>query len=581
MTPKKISEKDIREWVSAASFERGYGYFQNGAILDARRQGMLLKSLCEGSQDRSYRVQVTFDEDGISEAHCSCPVGDSGHCKHVAALLLTYLNHHDDFREVEELDTALGQRTKEELIVLIKQMMARRPELEGLLEIPFPVQGKCFTPIDPETYRRQAASAFHRTRYGWGAGRDIADELDSIIDLGNGFAFQGDYSNAAMVFQAVSQEVLSNYEMFNDEEGDLGMVVNSCVEGLAQCLSGEKHDLTVREMILKALFEIYRFDVDFGGVGLGDEVPDIILNHASQEERRTMACQVRVAMPPEKTDSWSDTWHRRVYGGFLLDLEHDTLDDGDYLRICRETGRLGDLVDRLLTLGKHDEAIAEAEKASDYEVLHLADIFVTHGQAESAEHLVIKREKISEDRRVLQWLMTYYDERGDTTAALARAQRLFQMQTDPLRYQQVRDLARKVGGWSELRLQLLNDIANRKQYNVLTRIYLEEGEIDQALENVKFIEVLPWGSNLRIEVAHASEETHPQDAIHLYHQLAESLINARGRDNYRQACAHLSRARTLYTRIGQEAKWTRYIKALRERNRNLRALMDELTKARI
>ena len=581
MTPKKISEKDIREWVSAVSSQRGYRYFQDGAILDPRRQGIELKALCEGTQVQPYRVRVTFGEEGITGAHCSCPVGGGGYCKHVAALLFTYQNQHGDFRDVEELDVALEKQSKEELIALVKQMIARRPELEHMLEIRLSADGASHTPVDPETYRRLAASVFHHTRFEWGAEEDIENELDSIIELGKGLEYQGDHANAAIVFQAVSQEVLSHYEMLNDEEGELGNVVISCVEGLAQCLSGVQNDFTIREKILDALFEIYRFDVDFGGVGLSDDVPDIILNQARPEERRTLAGWVRAAMPADSTDSWSGKWHRQKYGGFLLELEHEILEDGDYLQICRETGRLGDLVDRLLTLKRHDEAIAEAEKASDYEMLHLADIFQSHGRWETAEQLLVERANISEDSRILERLKACYDERGDTSAALTLALSLFHNHTNLSRYQEIRVLAKKVDEWDKLRLQLVSEMADRELYNVLTEIHMEEGDIDRALVTLNLIKGFPWGTDLRTRVARAAEETHPQAAIHLYQQLAETLIDSRGRDNYRRACPHLSRARMLCECIGQKEMWTPYIQTLRERNRKLRALMDELAKAGI
>lgn len=581
MTTLKLSEKDIRKWIETESCERGYRYFENGTILDAQRQGMTLKAYCDGSRPLPYRVSVTFDRDGISDAHCSCPAGGGGRCKHVAALLFTYLNHPGDFREVEELDTALGKRTKEELIGLIKQMLSHQPELEVLVETPLPTEGKRHTLIDIESYRRRAAAAFRCVRHEWGVEIGIATEMNSIVELGKGFAEREDYASAAIVYQAVSQEVLSHYEMFDDEEGELGSVVNDCVEELGRCLAGVENDTTVREMIMHALFDIYRFDVDFGGVGLGDEVPDIILKYASPEERRTVAVRVRAAMPPEKKDSWSNNWHREEYGGFLLDLEKEALDDEGFLRICRETGRLVDLVERLLALGRCDEAITDAEKAGDYDLLQLADIFVAHGQGQIAEHLLVERTKTTRDSRILDWLKKRYKEQGNTSAALALAQKLFQMHAELSNYQEVRCLAQKVGDWEKLRIHLLSDIASRKEYNLLTKIYLDEGEIDQALETVKRNQVCAWAPNLQIEVARAAEKTRPHSAIELYLQFAEALINVRGRDNYRQACIYLSRARNLYQRIDQEGTWTRYILALRERNRSLRALIEELSKAGI
>lgn len=584
MTIPKLSEEDVRSRVGTQSFERGYRYFHDGAIFDARRQGMVLKAYCEGSQPQPYRVRVTFDPGGIQEAHCSCPVGGSGYCKHVAALLLTWLYCSGDFREVEELDTTLERRSKGELIALIKQMLLRQPELEVLFETPLPTSGKRRTPVDPETYRRQAATAFRHVGYEWGAEEGVADDLEATIEIGDGFVDQEDYASAAAVYQAVAQEVLSHYEGFEDEGGELGEVVNDCVEGLGQCLASVKDDPVTREGILHALFNIYHFDVDFGGVGLGDDVPNLILEHATPGERHTVADWVRAALPPKEKDSWSDNWHRQEYGGFLLELEKEELDDEAYLSICRETGRLKDLVDRLLSLRRREEAAAEAEKASDYDLLQLADIFVTHGHGETAEHLVAERAKTTKDWRILDWLKVRYKERGDFSAALALAQKLFQMHSSLSGYQEVRNLAQQLGVWEELRTQLLTDLTTHNQYDLLTRIYLDEGEIDRALEAVKHTRSsrFPpafWGADLQVEVARAAEETRPHAAIELYHHLVEGLINARGRDNYQRACVHLARMRDLYRRTDRDEEWAHYIADLRERNHNLRALKEELANA--
>lgn len=579
MNIPKLSEEEIRNRVGTQSFERGYRYFRDGAIFDARRKGMTLKAYCKGSQPLPYRVRITFDPNSIREAHCSCPVGDGGYCKHVAALLLTWLHHPEDFREIEELDAALERRSKGELIALLKQMLIRQPELEMLLEMPLPTSGKRHTPVDLEIYRRQAAAAFRHAGYAWGAEAGIADELGSIVEIGNGFVDHEDYASGAAVYQAVAQEVLDHYEEFSDEGGELGEVVNDCVEGLGRCLAGIKSDSIAREGILRALFNIYRFDVDFGGVGLGEDVPDLILTHASPEERRTVADWVRAAMPSMEKDSWSNSWHRQEYGSFLLDLEKEGLDKEAYIRICRDTGRLKDLVDMLLSLGRRGEAMAEAEKADDYDLLQLTEIFIAHGDGETIEHLMAERAKTTDDHRILDWLKMRYKERGDLSAALALAQKLFLLHHGLSGYQEVRNLAQQLGVWEKLRTQLLADLTRQSEYELLTRIYLDEGVVDRALEAVKHIRFKDL--NLKAKVAQVAEEKRPEDAIELYRKLAEGLIEARGRENYRQACGYLLRTRELYRRLGLEGEWARYLTDLRERNRNLRALKEELANARL
>lgn len=69
------------------------------------------------------------------------------------------------------------------------------------------------------------------------------------------------------------------------------------------------------------------------------------------------------------------------------------------------------------------------------------------------------------------------------------------------------------------------------------------------------------------------------EAIELYRQQAERLIAMRDRKNYQAAINPLTKMRTLYDKLGERETWTNYITTLREQNRNLRALKEELAKA--
>jgi uncharacterized Zn finger protein len=94
----------------------------------------------------------------------------------------------------------------------------------------------------------------------------------------------------------------------------------------------------------------------------------------------------------------------------------------------------------------------------------------------------------------------------------------------------------------------------------------------------------PYGSgnfNVGIKVAKAAEESYPQESIEIYQRYVETLIEWRGRENYHVACEYLTSVRRLYQKVGQSELWTKYITALREKNRNLPALKDELAKAKL
>ena len=128
-TIPRLTKSDIQNWTDDVYFQRGQKYYEQGAIYDQKRQGMTLKSKCFGSQAPFYRQEIVFDNKGIKSAECSCPVGDGGHCKHAIALLLTWLNDPDTFKEVEAVDATLEKRSKPELIAIIKQMLDQEPDL--------------------------------------------------------------------------------------------------------------------------------------------------------------------------------------------------------------------------------------------------------------------------------------------------------------------------------------------------------------------------------------------------------------------------------------------------------------------
>ncbi len=579
MPDQRLTESDVRRWTDERSFERGRGYFRGGYILNPRRQGDTLEARCQGSRPQPYHVEITLGPDGIASGTCSCPVGAGGHCKHTVALLLTWIHRPDAFSTVEEVETNLERRSKAELVALIRRMLDRYPDLETLLELPIVGEGEP-PPVDADVIRRQARNAFSGIGYDdRGATYGIAQQLLELVEIGDDYAERECWRDAATIYQTVAQETLEHYGMVSDEEGYFHPVVNKCVEGLGECLKATEEDVQ-REVILRALFDVYRWDVDFGGIDMGYQAPSIILEQATPEEKQQVAGWVRAAMPAG--ESWSDNYHRQVYGGFLLSLEEEQMDDKAFLRVCRETKRWRDLVDRLLALGRVEEAAATAREVGDYELLRLADVFASHDHADLAEALVRERPPTDRDSRLTVWLKERARERGDLAEALALAETLFWQRPTVTGYQELRDLARLLERWNELRTAILARLAGDERYRLLTEIHLEEGEVDRALETVGQVHASAWGwgsGRLSIRVAQAAEESRPREAIRIYVERAEQLIAARGRGNYAEAARYLCRVRDLYHRLDEPKTWETFIAGLREQNRRLRALKDELNKA--
>jgi uncharacterized Zn finger protein len=265
-----------------------------------------------------------------------------------------------------------------------------------------------------------------------------------------------------------------------------------------------------------------------------------------------------------------------------LVLQADIMDDESFLEVCRQTGRLKDLVNRLLTMRRIDEAAGEARQASDYDLLSLADLFVQHDHGHLAETLIRDRAKTSQDTRLIEWLKEYAKNQGDLIQALAFAEKLFWLGPTVAAYVEMHQLSQPQKQWPDLRTQTLESLAQKGEHALLTEIFLEEGKIDQALESLERAKASNryWGDfTLQVEVAQAASEQRPKESIRLYIQLVESLIRQRGRDNYAQAAGYLRPVREAYLRLGEPQTWQALIANLREQHRNLPALRDELTRA--
>jgi uncharacterized Zn finger protein len=168
--------------------------------------------------------------------------------------------------------------------------------------------------------------------------------------------------------------------------------------------------------------------------------------------------------------------------------------------------------------------------------------------------------------------------------ALELAERLFRKRPSLDGYRELRALAGALDQWPALRSRLHEFLEPPHHHELRIRIALEEGELDHALELVHSQPRSEYGyfaSNMRLEVARAVQETRPRAAMELYRKEAEERIENRGRDNYREACRLLTHVRALYDRLGEAEEWRRYLTALRDKNRTLRALQEELTTAKL
>ncbi|MEM6785770.1 MAG: SWIM zinc finger family protein [Bacteroidota bacterium] len=607
-----LTDRDIRRRVGDAPFKRGQGYARKGAVRDLRLQGRTLRARCDGSVSEPYDVVVTFDARGVASAACSCPIGDGGYCKHVAALLLTWLDRPDAVAKVPPLAEMLAGRSRDDLVALIHRMVERYPDLETLAALA-PDASK---PLDRAVVERMVRRAFDGDLYEWGSLRRVARVLDEVVALAAPYVDAGSWPSVVLVAEVLLDAIQARYEQLNDEEGHLGMVVDAAVKLLDCCLAQTAEpgtapsDAALRERVAVRLAEVQLWDIRLGGYGMGHGAEEALAAHATPAERAAASRPVQAALdrlgpatprPAGRFDARHydhSGWEREMLGGLLLTLQPDGLDDEAYLALCRASGRTPDLVERLLALGRAAEALAAAHTASDYVLLDLLPLLVSDelpshdlpDLVDQAEALALDRiSRPDADRRLVAWAKDRARTRGDAVLAERLALQLFQAAPSVAHYAEVLDLAATLGHRDAVRSTLLGQMREDRRYNVLIRAYLREGAFDEALAVLNlpdkhWAHQLVWTRGvsrhpLRLEVARALREARPIEAEELYLDAALALIERRGRDNYAEAARLLGEARTLSRHPNGSGDWPRVIAELRDGYRRLPALLDELEKA--
>lgn len=498
------------------------------------------------------------------------------------------------------IQAALEQLDKDDLQALILRMVQQHPDLAGLIvsggQKPVKKPRKAF---NAEVYRLQVEKIFLTTdRNTWGSEARAADPLLDIVDVADDYVEQGDFNEAATVYEIVIRGILDNYDSFrwHADEGQLDEVVEDCVDGLSDCLRGMQYETAARKKILKTLFDVYDFDMSLENdmPVMSSKVPAILVRYTTPEERRLVAKWVR------KGFDLDIDWHTYEVEEFaesfevlLLGLEGDDLDDETFLRLSREMESYEYIVDRLLKRGRLEEALAEAKQVDDFDILEIADILSEHGYEDQAVQLIEERVDQNSRTDLLHWLQERYQARGNPQAALDTAKRTFTthfLEATIERYREIRELAKQLGRWDEVRAELLAYVQRERLTNVEIEIALDEGRIDLALELLEARKQTtdprngPYGSgnfDVGIEVAKAAEENYTRRAIEIYQRYVDTLIEWRGRDNYHTASQYLLSIRRLYQKMGKSNEWAAFIADLRERNAKLPALKDEMAKAKL
>lgn len=249
----KLTEEIIRALCTPQSFERAQQYYRSGAVYNTTRRSHQLAGECAGSSAPAYRLQVELDEGGVSAASCTCPYEMDGYCKHIVALLLTYLHKPEEFVERKSITELLSGVGRDALGGLIARMVERNPDLYDWIETALPVaqdatqaggaqsKGKHRAQVSAQTYRRQIQNILHSldgyrmSDAYWMVG-GMVEKLEEVVESADSFLAAGDAQGALTILMTLLQEVAGSYEQFDDSDGELGDFLGRLGQPIAEAI---------------------------------------------------------------------------------------------------------------------------------------------------------------------------------------------------------------------------------------------------------------------------------------------------------------------------------------------------------
>ena len=559
-----LTEATIRSHASEQSFELGREYYRSGAIYNTIRQGNTLRAECVGSE--TYHLHIELDEGGIQSAVCTCPYGFGGHCKHIVALLLTYIHKLDEFAERKPVPALLEDVDKATLITILTKLIERNPELYDWLETNLPIrlatvqeaesQPKPATSqISEKAWRKRIKNIFRQNgnyyddyQYAYG----LSQEMDDITNAATETLAAGDAQGAITILLALLEELYDSYEYFDDSDSELADSADYAGEVLAEAILSANLDSKERESLAGKL-EPIRNNLSDYGVERGLELAHLALKYGWE----------------------SNPFQSELDTAKLNVLERQGRTD-EFLSLCQQTGQYLRYTQKLLQLGRTDEGIRAAYKiAEPNEILTFAkELREKDHLAEAvrlAEHgLTLAGAK----HHLASWLApleeTLEKPEEALRAYLAAFAELPKLET----YQSMQRLSGE--RWKKLQPEQMKILLQSGHSEAIIDVYLYEQMWDEA---IAVAEENAYSYILRGKVADAVIARRPDWVIRISIQEAEKLIEPTKSKYYPHAARWLAKAKQAYIVSEREAEWLAYfakIKAFYARRPSLQKELDKL-----
>ena len=349
----ELNPHQIRSRCTEQSFERGLEYFHAGAIGNPVLQDWRLSATCQGSYPKPYRTSVELMPTGIVSARCSCPYDAGGDCKHIVALLLTYIEAPETISRIDDLLATLALKPKSSLLQIISALLKRNPELAPMVQMSADVPD---TPPHPgqlpivEVYKERIDHIFGPGFLEQHQLRDVLTQLDKLVQHAKSLAQVGETEFALSILHALMHQSIVRYAD-TLQRGEVPQFVNKCTKVFAQIATNGQETI----VILEHCRQLLQLSFD------AEQVFTPLLTHLITQLCLTPDTADLQQMIERHLD---ECLNRQAYVRLLLALYLRAGKTDAYLRLARSEGENYLLIHALFTDQKDDAAWQALQECS-------------------------------------------------------------------------------------------------------------------------------------------------------------------------------------------------------------------------
>ena len=356
-----LTHDQIRARCTEQSFTRGLEYFHAGAIGNPVLHGWTLSATCQGTGPVPYRVTVEFMPTTIAATSCSCPYEYDGECKHVVALLLTYIETPEIIYDIDTLLATLAEKPKSSLLQIISELLKRDPTLAPVVSIyadmaaqteldRTPTAHKPTVSTTIQVYSERVDRIFGQDFLEQHQLRDVLIQLAKLRQHAESLVQLGEPEFALIILHALIRQSIVRYSD-TLQRGELPQFVNKCAKTFAQIAANVQQSTEILEhcrMLLRLSFD-------------GAPVFTLLLTRLLEQlcpGQETADLQTTIEQHLDESPD------RQAHVCLLLALYAQTNRTEDYLRFSKSEGENYRLIYTLFTHQRDDVAWKTMEEFS-------------------------------------------------------------------------------------------------------------------------------------------------------------------------------------------------------------------------